>query len=198
MPPNRRKPSASTARAQQTLAFGPTTNKVTKPSSLSTTTSGKNKTAPSDSERLQKAVADLSTPSPVPAEEEEYPPRPEAQLESPSRTLALRGQEGAAAISTAGRGEEDAVTKKEKEKSEAEEKGSKVSEAQVKRYWKGKEDERIAPRVHQRGLGVNEKILRHFDLSSQYGVSAAPHPCPFVQLALDATTSFGSELRLNC
>lgn len=56
-------------------------------------------------------------------------------------------------------------------KGAAEEKGAKVSDAQVKRYWKGKEDERIAPRVHQRGLSVNEKILRHFDLSSQYGVS---------------------------
>ena len=59
-------------------------------------------------------------------------------------------------------------------RSEAEEKGGKVSDAQVKRYWKSKEDERIAPRVHQQGLGVNEKILRHFDLSSQYGVSFIP------------------------
>lgn len=66
-------------------------------------------------------------------------------------------------------------------KREAEEKAGKVSDAQVKRYWKGKEDERIAPRVHQRGLGVDEKILRHFDLSSQYGVS----------LGLLATTLFG-------
>ena len=41
----------------------------------------------------------------------------------------------------------------------------------MKRYWKSKEDERIAPRVHQQGLNANEKILRHFDLSSQYGVS---------------------------
>lgn len=76
-------------------------------------------------------------------------------MESP-RALAIRGQ-GAAAV------------KVEDVRSEAEEKGGKVSEAQVKRYWKGKEEERIAPRVHQQGLGVNEKILRHFDLSSQYG-----------------------------
>ena len=26
--------------------------------------------------------------------------------------------------------------------------------------------------MHQQGLSVNEKILRHFDLSSQYGVSS--------------------------
>lgn len=95
------------------------------------------------------------TPSPPP--QDEYPPPPEQQLESP-RALAIRGQ---------------GAVKVEDVKSEAEEKGSKVSDAQVKRYWKGKEDERIAPRVHQRGLSVNEKILRHFDLSSQYGVSAS-------------------------
>lgn len=155
MPPTRRKPSGSNARAQQTLAFGPHSNKVTKPS---VPAAGKKKPSltPTDSERLQKAVADISTPSPGP--EDEYPPRPEEQLESP-RSLAIRGQ-GAA--------------KTEDVKSELEEKGSKVSDAQVKKYWKGKEDERIAPRVHQRGLSVNEKILRHFDLSSQYGVSPSP------------------------
>ena len=27
--------------------------------------------------------------------------------------------------------------------------------------------------VHQEGLSMNEKILRHFDLSSQYGVRAS-------------------------
>lgn len=151
MPSTRPKPSGSTARAQQTLAFGPNSNKVTKPS-LPAASKKKSSLTPTDSERLQKAVADISTPSPAP--EDEYPPLPEQQLESP-RALAIRGQ-GAAKV--------------EDVKSEAEEKGGKVSDAQVKRYWKGKEDERIAPRVHQRGLNVNEKILRHFDLSSQYGV----------------------------
>lgn len=28
--------------------------------------------------------------------------------------------------------------------------------------------------VHQEGLSINEKILRHFDISSQYGVSFVP------------------------
>ena len=52
-----------------------------------------------------------------------------------------------------------------------EERARKVPETQIRKYWKSKEEERIAPRVHQAGLSVNEKILRHFDLSSQYGVS---------------------------
>lgn len=29
--------------------------------------------------------------------------------------------------------------------------------------------------VHQGGLSLDEKILRHFDLSSQYGVSRHPY-----------------------
>ncbi len=74
-------------------------------------------------------------------------------------------------------------------KSEAEERGGRVSDAQVKRYWKGKEDERIAPRVHQRGLSVHEKILRHFDLSSQYGVSLSIYPSIHLSLMFGLFTS---------
>ncbi len=57
-----------------------------------------------------------------------------------------------------------------------EERALKIPETQIRKYWKSKEEERIAPRVHQAGLSVNEKILRHFDLSSQYGVSYSPRP----------------------
>lgn len=46
-----------------------------------------------------------------------------------------------------------------------------VSDAQVKRYWRAIEAEGIAKRVHQEGLDLGEKILRHFDVSSQFGVS---------------------------
>lgn len=165
MPPSRRKTSSTAARAQQTLAFGPHSNKVTKPS-LPAAAAGKKTPSltPTDSERLQKAVVDISTTGPEEEEEvDEYPPRPEEQLTESPRALTLRGQ-GAAAKAA------------EDVKSAVEEKGVKVSEAQVKRYWKSKEEERIAPRVHQRGLNVNEKILRHFDLSSQYGVSQQPSP----------------------
>jgi DNA polymerase delta subunit 4 len=51
-----------------------------------------------------------------------------------------------------------------------EEKAGKVTEAQIKKYWKERERERRAPRVHQEGLTVEEKVLRLFDMSSQYGV----------------------------
>ncbi|KAJ6441846.1 Meiotic recombination protein rec14 [Purpureocillium lavendulum] len=57
----------------------------------------------------------------------------------------------------------------EPQKSEAEAKAEKISDAQINKYWKNVESQRKAPRVHQEGLGVSEKVLRYFDVSSQYG-----------------------------
>lgn len=62
------------------------------------------------------------------------------------------------------------------EKTEAELEAEKTTDAQIARYWKGIEAQRIAPRVHQEGLSVGEKVLRYFDVSSQYGVSNPPQP----------------------
>ncbi|KAK6495465.1 hypothetical protein TWF481_003482 [Arthrobotrys musiformis] len=44
-----------------------------------------------------------------------------------------------------------------------------VTSHQIQKYYKGIENSRIRPAVHQEGLTEYEKILRHFDLSSQYG-----------------------------
>lgn len=140
MPPTRRKVSSSSARAQQTLAFGPNSNKITKPSPLSQPSK---KLSKPDTEYIEKAVTEVSTPSPATEES-----KVEQVAEIPR--LAIRPQQAA--------------------KSDVEEKAAQVSNAQVKEYWKCKEEERIAPRVHQQGLSLNEKVLRHFDLSSQYGV----------------------------
>ena len=142
MPSTRRKPAAQSARAQQTLAFGPNSNKVTKPSVPSTSKKV-------DKIKLEKAVtSEFSTPSP--ATEDLRESEVQATIPESPRTLAIRNQGDGSAV---------------------EEKAKKIPETQIRKYWKGKEDERIAPRVHQQGLSVNEKILRHFDLSSQYGVS---------------------------
>ncbi|EFY90388.1 hypothetical protein J3458_005123 [Metarhizium acridum] len=54
-------------------------------------------------------------------------------------------------------------------KTEAELKAEKLTDSQIDKYWKGIEKERKAPRVHQEGLSVNDKVLRYFDVSSQYG-----------------------------
>lgn len=57
------------------------------------------------------------------------------------------------------------------EKSEAELKAEKITDSQIKSYWKAIEKQRKAPRVHQEDLDLGEKVLRYFDVSSQYGVS---------------------------
>lgn len=51
-----------------------------------------------------------------------------------------------------------------------------VSEKQVEKYWKGIQDAHIAKRVHQESLTLSEKVLRYFDISSQYGVSLKSKP----------------------
>jgi len=51
-----------------------------------------------------------------------------------------------------------------------EQQARKVNDSQIKRYWRQKEQERLAPRVHQEDIGVYEKVLREWDMSGQYGV----------------------------
>ncbi|KAI1076396.1 hypothetical protein F5B20DRAFT_555925 [Whalleya microplaca] len=55
------------------------------------------------------------------------------------------------------------------EKSEAEVRAEKITDRQIDQYWRQLERERIAKRVHQEGLSLAEKVLRYWDVSSQYG-----------------------------
>jgi DNA polymerase delta subunit 4 len=52
-----------------------------------------------------------------------------------------------------------------------EQRARKISESQIKKYWRAKEAQRLAPRVHQDDLGVREKVLREWDMSGEFGVS---------------------------
>lgn len=56
-------------------------------------------------------------------------------------------------------------------KSEAELRAEKVPGRQIDQYWRKLERERTSKRVHQEDLTQAEKILRYWDVSSQYGVS---------------------------
>jgi len=56
-----------------------------------------------------------------------------------------------------------------KERTAEEERASKVTDAQIRRYWREREAERKAPRVHQEDVSVEERVLRLFDMSSQFG-----------------------------
>ncbi|GJN84998.1 DNA polymerase delta [Purpureocillium lilacinum] len=65
--------------------------------------------------------------------------------------------------------EVEAPQQDEPQKSEAEIRAEKITDAQINKYWKGVEGQRKSPRVHQEGLDTSEKVLRYFDVSSQYG-----------------------------
>lgn len=131
MPPKRRKSALST---QQTLAFGPS-NKVTKPALASS-----KKSKPSSlSQTLSKAP---STPSPALTSEDDADPeallrkRRDGGIEkepilpkSPGGRLAIREVKSAAPPRT-----------------EVEERAARVGEAELKRYWRAKEEERKAKR----------------------------------------------------
>ncbi|KAF7558789.1 hypothetical protein G7046_g5369 [Stylonectria norvegica] len=65
--------------------------------------------------------------------------------------------------------EEEAEVEAPPKKSEAELRAEKITDAQVRKYWQAVESLRIAPRVHQQDLTLSEKVLRYFDVSSQYG-----------------------------
>ncbi|KAI1296349.1 DNA polymerase delta, subunit 4-domain-containing protein [Xylaria venustula] len=57
----------------------------------------------------------------------------------------------------------------EREKTAAELRADKITDRQISQYWQGIENERRMKRLHQEELSLAEKILRYWDVSSQYG-----------------------------
>lgn len=148
MPATRRKSGAPTGASSQssqqsTLSFNNKPSRITKANTV--VPSKKSKL----SEPASNAITSISTPE------------PEEVIETSDVII----QPSPAKPSTPKR--------KTKRKSDAldpvREKAAKVSDAQIRKYWKAEEDARLAPRVHQQSVPLHEKILRHFDLSSQYG-----------------------------
>lgn len=71
----------------------------------------------------------------------------------------------------------------------------KITETQIKKFWREKESDRLVPRVHQQDLGVHERVLRLWDVSGEYGVSS--EICEFVSafpMANDSKNSLVSVL----
>ena len=52
-----------------------------------------------------------------------------------------------------------------------EKRARKITETQIKKFWREKENDRLVPRVHQEDLSVHERVLRLWDVSGEYGVS---------------------------
>ncbi|KAK5118203.1 hypothetical protein LTR85_008183 [Meristemomyces frigidus] len=180
MPPKRRSvgPRATPSRQssqQATLSFHGKQNKVTKASAAQHDKSTKKDAAiEEDIVRTDiKAEADPDLDEPTTAEK-----AIEAQAEEEAETLdedplhdgdalktedVLGGRAQASGVGATGGGKGSGWVGDE------EAQARRVTETQIKRYWRAKEAERLAPRVHQEGLSVHEKVLREWDMSGQFG-----------------------------
>lgn len=180
MPPKRRTSTPSTRtqqqRAQSTLSFGKgAPNRVTKPTAAQQGKRSKKDPALLDITPAE-AEPDLDEPTTADAAiqeqataavqlEETAVADPLAHDENVKAEEVLGGRAPESqAGAVGGRGGSGWIGSEEAE-------ARKITETQVKAYWRAKERERKAPRVHQEGLTVGEKILREWDMSGQYGVS---------------------------
>ncbi|KAL2222246.1 putative DNA polymerase delta subunit 4 [Thermoascus aurantiacus ATCC 26904] len=160
MPPVRRRggnPAASRAQ-QSTLSFG-SKSRVTKPSAAQ---------APSKKLKDVEPIVDNVAADTRPAdtvEPDQVPVTPPVGSSKPHIAEVVVSEQAKAEV-------EQPLSEEDKE-------ALKITDADLKRYWEEKEAERKAPRdvltvylshtVHQEDLSLHEKILRHFDLSTQYG-----------------------------
>ncbi len=147
------KPNAS----QRTLSFGltksgasATANKVTKPFSL---------------DNIGKvATKSLTTKDVLDVLTKDEPRKAQPQTTGKDTTLPPIDVESDAVFAETEEG-------KDCEEPEEDVAARALSERTINQYWQAKEIERKAPRVHQKGLSVREKVLREFDMSGSYGVS---------------------------
>lgn len=170
MPPKRSTSStaARNQRSQSTLSFNKQgRNRVTKPASAQRDVKSKKDPALFD---ITPAQAEPDVEEPTTAEAA-IAGQAAAASADPLDGSAVKTEEvlgGRAAVSDAGAVGGKAGTGW---KADEEIQARKISNAQIKGYWRKKEQERKAPRVHQEGLSVHEKVLREWDMSGQYGVS---------------------------
>ena len=62
------------------------------------------------------------------------------------------------------------VSEEEEDVDEDEIDARKITQKEINAYWVAKEKASKAPTYHHKDLSVREKILREFDMNSQYGV----------------------------
>ncbi|KAL9088946.1 MAG: hypothetical protein Q9165_006003 [Trypethelium subeluteriae] len=162
MAPKRRTSSGPVSKSSQsTLSFN-NKNRITKPTTAASTKdlrSSKPKTDPAlldslVSEEDQKAsptTAATDATSHISAQDVETSP-----TTAEAAILQQAEQEKARVVEAA-------------EMTPEEERARKVSDAKIKAYWREKERQSLAPRVHQEGLSMEEKVLRLWDMSGEYG-----------------------------
>ncbi|KAI9930520.1 hypothetical protein ASPWEDRAFT_39410 [Aspergillus wentii DTO 134E9] len=146
MPPRRGNTAAPRSNQQSTLSFG-SKSRVTKSST----------TTPSQKAKDLEPVANVVVPEQPPSEVTQ----PQQAPVSPAEPTKLHVAELAV--------RQQAKAEIQEPWSEEDKKAVGITENELQRYWRSEEQRRKAPRVHQEDISLHEKILRHFDLSSQYG-----------------------------
>lgn len=176
MPPKRRSQVSRTSSTgqQSTLSFHGKHNKVTKPGSAQQIKSAKK------ADSLAKDVVDIETHT----DHEQTTADKAIQQQTEQETAALEAAPDPLDQKNESTTTEDVLGGRAKQSDvgaiggrgsgwvgDEEQQARKVSDTQIKKYWRQKEQERLAPRLHQEDLGVYEKVLREWDMSNQYGVS---------------------------
>lgn len=190
--------SRQSSSQQSTLSFHGKNNRVTKPSTLQEIKAEKK-----DPALLESVVRADEKADPSPDQDEstqdaiEHEAQP-TQTEALADPLTHSGESTKAEDVLGGRAPQSdsgAVGGKASGwVSDEEQQARKVSETQIKRYWRAKEQERLAPRLHQEDMSVYERILREWDMSGQYGVSLEAFSNVFlVSFLEDVLTSFHSR-----
>lgn len=181
MPPKRRSAgvraptSRQSSQAQSTLSFHGKQNRVTKPGAAQQTKPTKKDPAVDEevvrTDIKAEADPDLSEPTTAEAAIQQQVEEEVDALEDPLDSKASVKREDV----LGGRAPESQVGavggKGSGWKADEEEQARKITDTAIKRYWRQKENERLAPRVHQEDLTVYEKVLREWDMSGQYGVN---------------------------
>lgn len=120
-----------------------------------------NRTKPASSaNKIAKPFSAPSSKVQEPIKNEEKPETKEIELPAEEVAEPVEEQEE----------EEEAVI------DEDEVQARKVTQKQINGYWAEKEQSRKTPRVHQKELSLREKVLREFDMNSQYGVCGTLNP----------------------
>ncbi|OAP62696.1 hypothetical protein AYL99_01923 [Fonsecaea erecta] len=172
MPRTRKADARPTHSLQSTLSFNKKSARVTKPGA-----NAQRDENSASAKKLAEVAHGLKT-EPEVAEVKNESSAPE-EIEPDSQDLKVEDSEEAEPAEQEEVEEEEEVLVKARSRKKQKAKpagkdgrelaAEKITDVQLRKYWQAEEDSRLAPRVHQSDLSLHEKILRHFDLSSQYG-----------------------------
>ncbi|KAK2746973.1 hypothetical protein FQN57_002545 [Myotisia sp. PD_48] len=155
MPPRRRTGNtAARPSTQATLRFGPQ-SKVSKPTNISTLPGKKTKDTPSPT-----SLDEISIPS--------YQPSHQSTEDEDTKSP-IKQEPSSPSVLSDNIVHEEPTVKIELPKSAEDLRAEAISSDDLEKYWQTEEMKRRTSRVHQGGLSTGEKILRHFDLSNEYG-----------------------------